>query len=181
MMARLAHEAKEWDAKAEAREKQADFNRLLGLAVRRTLGPEHCTAEQLKPGLMELLVQWDKDDVGLKRVDFRRCARVNLKLVAPNDKLDKFFDTLSGGGGAAVVRHKALRKTLGALAVKAGKADPESEAQRSEAEGRRRDAEAVRSSLESFVRLEKNEAQLLALQDQSATPVVAQLGAVIIK
>ena len=69
----------------------------------------------------------------------------------------------------------------GALAVKAGKADPESEAQRSEAEGRRRDAEAVRSSLESLVRLEKNEAQLLALQDQSATPVVAQLGAVIIK
>ena len=76
VIARCMKEAKACDTKAGAIEQNADFDRLLGLTVRRELGAEKTSSsELLKPALTAMLEAWDKDGVGLKRVDFRRHLR----------------------------------------------------------------------------------------------------------
>ena len=167
--ARWEREAKGYESKAAA--VPVDFERTLGVAIRKVAAT--------KADFLAFVDLWDKDNIGLKKVDFRRQMRgtsvTGLKLTAGNHDIDKLFDSITGGAGAATATVKELTALLWPMAVKAGVTDPLIEGFLAEAAESRKEAESVRVTLEA---LEATEAAEKQLREQTGVdaPVVAQLG-----
>lgn len=165
-----------WEAEAVTFEQKAaavpvDFERTVGLAIRRVA--------PTKAEFAALLDLWDKDNIGLKKVDFRRQMRgtsvTGLKLQAGNKDIDQIFDSITGGGGAATATVKQLTSVMWPMAQKAGVVDPVIESLNSQAAACRVEKQTVRQALEALEATEAAEAQLRATTGDDA-PVVAQLG-----
>jgi DNA repair exonuclease SbcCD ATPase subunit len=106
-------------AEAEVVAVPADFERALGMALRKQLDGVGVLR------LLELLQAWDPERTGLKRVDFRRHVRTGLKLSgATNAELDRVFDEVTGGGGAALAAPKALKPRLEKALERAATPEP---------------------------------------------------------
>ena len=168
VVARWRSEADEFDRAAAA--VPVTFDRTLGIAVR-AVGKE---------AFKEALGAWDKDGKGLKMVDFRRCMRNDLKLKATNHDIDKLFDSITGGGGAAAASAKEVLARLSAIAIKAGVPDPVIETRKAEAVKCRAEADKVQEAVEAVEASIHCDAQLASSLGGNA-PVIAQLGAIVIK
>ena len=167
-------EAEQWEVMAAA--VPLDFDRFLGNAIRRV--------SPTKGELKDLIQIWDKDNKGLKKVDFRRQMRgtnvTGLKLTASNQDIDRLFDSVTGGGGAAVASVKDITALLWPIAAKAGVPDPKIEEYLAKASGCRDQAALLLKALDALKSTENVEIQLRSLRGGSA-PVLAQIGALLIK
>ena len=168
------------DAKACEQHAEAipvDFDRQLGIAINK-VAPS-------KESFHELLLNWDNKGTGLKRVDFRRQLRGvhngALKMTASgNSSIDKLFDSITGGGGAAAASLKDLEAHMWPCARRARVPDPRTDKLIEEATGKRAEAAAVRTILDA---LDAADAAVAQLEGQTGeqTPVVAQIGALLLK
>ena len=120
-------------AEAEVVALPVDFERALGTARRKPLDGVGALGTALRKQLdgvgglrlLELLQTWDPENTGLKRVDFRRHVRTGLKLSgASNAELDRVFDEVTGGGGAALAVPKALKPRLEKAMERAAMPEP---------------------------------------------------------
>ena len=165
-----------WEADASTFDDAAaavpvSFERQLGLAVR----------EHGRDGFKSLVNdEWDRAGKGLKLVDFRRHIRSGLKLPVTNLEVDRLFESMTGGGGAACASAKEIVTCLSGFAIKAGIPDDRVEKAKAEAarcrdEGARVQgaANALRAAAECEVQLE--------MSVGSNAPVIAQLGSIVIK
>ena len=151
-----------------------EFERLLGLGLRRQLAESGAK-------LGELLQGWDADKGGLKRVDFRRHVRSGLKLSgASNHDIDRVFDEVAGGGGAALASSKALKPRLEKALEKAALREPQLEQAEAAAAAKRQRAADVRGALESLCASREADAKLAAVSGATA-PVALQLSSLVAK
>lgn len=172
---------KRWLGEAELcvqriNEVPVEFERKLGQAIRK-LAP---TKAQFKA----LLEQWDSQNAGLKKVDFRRQLRgqgvTALKLSASNQEIDLLFDSITGGGGGATASAKELLPPMWPFAVQASVPDPRIETLLAEAEEHRAVAKEYRDAIMAMQQTLDAEEQLDGTQGGHA-PVIAQIGAILLK
>lgn len=112
----------------------------------------------------------------------RGATPTGLKLTdASNTDVDAIFEAITGsGGGAAVATTRELLPRLWPMAVQAGTTDPRIAALRAEAQRCRDEAVAVHVVLEAVLSTEGAEREIRSLSGEDA-PVVAQLGAIVLK
>ena len=156
---------------AEAAKVPVDFERTVGMAIRKVVST--------KAEFVAFVDVWDKNNTGLKKVDFRRQMRgtsvTGLKMHAGNHEIDYLFDSITGGGGAATATVKQLVAVLWPMAQKAGVTDPEIERLNAKATACREEKKTVITALDALEATESTEAELRANIGDDA-PVVAQLG-----
>ena len=173
VMERYEAEVLQWTEKANA--VCMSFERKLGGAVAR-LGD--------KAALTASMDTWDVGGKGLKKVDFRRVLRSGLKLDATNNltnsEIDKFFDSITGGGGGAVATIKEIKPKLNEARRTAATPVPEQDLLMEEAAKSKEQAATVLLAIEAVNAYDEAMVELNSKQGHNA-PVIAQLGAIVIK
>ena len=173
VMERYEAEVLQWTEKANA--VCMSFERKLGGAVAR-LGD--------KAALTASMDTWDVGGKGLKKVDFRRVLRSGLKLDATNNltnsEIDKLFDSITGGGGGAVATIKEIKPKLNEARRTAATPVPEQDLLMEEAAKSKEQAATVLLAIEAVNAYDEAMVELNSKQGHNA-PVIAQLGAIVIK
>ena len=163
----------QWIKKADA--VPVSFERKLGSAVAKVGDKAALTAS---------MDTWDMGGKGLKKVDFRRVLRSGLKLDATNNltsnEIDKLFDSITGGGGGAVATIKEIKPKLLDSRRTAATPIPERDQLIEEAAKCKEQAATVLLAIEAVNAYDEAIVELNSKQGHNA-PVIAQLGAIVIK